>query len=241
MVPRTALLALVVFHPLLPLSAYALCVTDRPSWPLTYYVSPYGNDDHSCTTLTTPCLTLNVAIQKAVRERMVTWANGIRIVLRGGRYYDTSVAIKGYSGAATGPLMIEAYSGEAPQFNNLQGFVVSGSSHVNVCDIQIRWAVDDALSFRDSTAVSLENVLAYYSGMDPMTGMPRAEPSTSNGIRWSNVSSSRMINVKVSRSGSHGIYLTSSFGNALRNITTTVNAGSGLAIQSGMVNFHRAN
>jgi parallel beta-helix repeat protein len=153
----------------------------------------------------------------------VTWANGIRIVLRGGRYYETFIAIDGYGGAHAGPLMIEAYAAEAPQFNNLQSFSVSGSSYVHICDVQIRWAADDAFSFRESMELSLENVLAYYSG--------------SNGIRWSNVSNSRMLNVRVSRSGSHGIYLTNAFNNSLWNTMTTANGGSGLALQSGTGNY----
>jgi hypothetical protein len=221
------ILALVIVQSLVPLSAHALCVTSRPSWPLVYYVSPYGSDSNSCTTLATPCRTLNMAVQKARKARLVTWANGIRIVLRGGRYYDTSVSIAGYSGATAGRLMIEAYPSETPQFNSLQGFTVSGSSHVNVCDIQIRWATESAFSFADSTAVSLENVLAYYSAL--------------NGVYWSNVNHSRMINVKVSRSGSrvgrHGIHLVNSSYNSLRTITTTVNSRSGLTIQGGSNNY----
>jgi parallel beta-helix repeat protein len=98
---------------------------------------------------------------------------------------------------------------------------------VNVCDIQIRWATESAFSFADSTAVSLENVLAYYSAL--------------NGVYWSNVNHSRMINVKVSRSGSrvgrHGIHLVNSSYNSLRTITTTVNSRSGLTIQGGSNNY----
>ena len=215
-----SVLALIMFCSSIPLSAHALCVTAHPSSPLTYYVSPSGNDLNACATLATPCLTLDAAVQKA---RAVAGVNGIRIVLRGGRYYDASVSIDGYRGAAERPLMIEAYAGEAPQFNNLRRFAVSNASYVNVCDVQIRWATDRAFAFTDSTAVSLENVLAYHS--------------TSNGILWSRVHHGRMINVQVSRSGSHGIYLVDSFVSILSNISTTVNSRSGLAIKGGSHNF----
>jgi parallel beta-helix repeat protein len=212
--------ALALFHTLVPLSASAICVTAQPSSALIYYVSPAGSDFNSCTTLAAPCLTLNTAVQKAMAAESV---NGTRIVLRGGRYHDASVSVDGYVGAAGRPFMIEAYLGETPQFNNLHRFTVSGSSYVNVCDVQIRWATDRAFYFSYSTAVSLENVLGSYS--------------MSNGIYWSNVTNSRMINVTVSRSRSHGIHLVNSSGNWLRNIATTVNKRSGLAIQGGVQNY----
>ncbi len=175
-------------------------------------MSPNGDDHNLCGSPSSdPCKTINVAITNALSVSSAP--NGIRILLRGGNYYG-SVSIGNFSGSTNRPLIIEGYNNEIPRFYSLSEFRVYKSTHVHVCDIEIRSSTGTGVSFRDSSSLSLQNALVY--------------SSSSNGIDWIRISNSEMKNIEVAKSLNKGIYLYESNNNHLADINTKKNNGSGL-------------